>query len=671
MSYCINPYCPHPNDQEQGKDHICPHCGSELLLKGHYQIMRLISDKSVFGYIYEAYDGIEPKILKVLKSHHNQNPKVVELFYQEGKVLSQLQHPGIPKVELNGCFEFFPKDRSEPIHCLIMEKIEGLNLAQWMFQQGQQAISEMQALNWLRQLVNILDLIHKNNYFHRDIKPQNIMIRPNGNLVLIDFGTAREMSYTYLANLGATQGITKISSVGYTAPEQEKGYAIPQSDFYALGRTFVYLMTGINITDPSLYNPFNDELTWHQYATQISAPTLSLIDKLIASRAVDRPKTTREIMDYLDKIQSLHFSGKIYQAECSPDETTYLKTQADSIIDWVKGHKVNKKIGLSLGILLIIIAGYGGVKGFHHLSLNQQSIYRNFTNYKTLSGHLSFVNQVIFSHDGKTLISASADRTIKVWNLQTGALVKTLVGHESYVNTIVTTNDGRVLISGGADHTIRVWDLETGNLLNTIRGHTHAINTLILSTDDQTVISASADLKIKVWNWKTGQEIRTLTGHNNYINSIKLSPDGRLLISASADQTIKIWNLATGQEIRTLQGHSNYVNDIVITPDGKFIISGSADKTIKIWELNTGENLLTLAGNSGYINHLEINMDGETLASGGSDQTIRFWNINTGKEIGRLTGYSYPIQNFTLSPGWNYLAVGSGDRIITLWRLKL
>jgi serine/threonine protein kinase len=90
----------------------------------------------------------------------------------------------------------------EPVHCIVMEKIDGLDLKQWMKQQGNQPISEKQALNWLKQVADILHLVHQKNYFHRDIKPANIMIRSTGQLVLIDFGTARELTYTYLAEVG-------------------------------------------------------------------------------------------------------------------------------------------------------------------------------------------------------------------------------------------------------------------------------------------------------------------------------------------------------------------------------------------------------------------------------------------------------------------------------------
>ncbi|MFM8007926.1 MAG: protein kinase domain-containing protein, partial [Dolichospermum sp.] len=132
--------------------------------------------------------------------------------------------------------------------------------------------SEVQAIAWLKQLLEIIALVHNQKYLHRDIKPSNIMIRPDGQLVLIDFGTAREITKTYLVNGG---GITAISSSGYSPLEQMRGQAIPQSDFFALGRTFVFLLTGYQPGE--LYDHNLNILKWQHHANHISPLLLDLI----------------------------------------------------------------------------------------------------------------------------------------------------------------------------------------------------------------------------------------------------------------------------------------------------------------------------------------------------------------------------------------------------------
>jgi serine/threonine protein kinase len=181
---------------------------------------------------------------------------------------------------------------------MVMEKIDGPNLEQWLKQQQNRPISEDQAIVWLKQLLEILTLVHSQNYLHRDIKPSNIMIRPDGQLVLIDFGTAREITHTYLVNGG---GMTAISSSGYSPPEQMQGQAIPQSDFFALGRTFVFLLTGYQ--PGKLYDPHLDILQWRHHADHISQLLLDFIDWLMSTEVNKRPRNTEEIYKKLAAIE--------------------------------------------------------------------------------------------------------------------------------------------------------------------------------------------------------------------------------------------------------------------------------------------------------------------------------------------------------------------------------
>ena len=297
MSLCINPICPRPTDPANDNNRFCQGCGSELLLQGRYRVMRLLSDKSGFGKIYEAYEASTPKILKVLKEDLNSDAKAVELFKQEAVALGQLNHPGIPKVD--GYFPFQTRSGIS-LHCIVMEKIDGSNLEQWLQQQENRPISQAQAIAWLKQLAVILKLVHDKHYLHRDIKPSNIMLRPDGQLVLIDFGTAREVTRTYLAKLGAGHGITAIVSSGYTAPEQMSGDAVTQSDFFALGRTFVFLLTGRHPN--TMYDPQNDVLNWRNHTSGISPNLLNFIDELMARRISDRPANAQEILQRLEDI---------------------------------------------------------------------------------------------------------------------------------------------------------------------------------------------------------------------------------------------------------------------------------------------------------------------------------------------------------------------------------
>jgi WD40 repeat protein len=626
--------------------------------------MRLLSDKSGFGLVYEAFERSNPKILKVLKGIYNTNEKAIELFQQEAAVLSQLHHPGIPAIEPDGYFQFQPRNQTEVLHCIVMEKIDGPNLREWMRQQGNHPIGEKQAIQWLRQLAEILHLVHQKNYFHRDIKPENIMLRSTGQVVLVDFGAAREMTYTYLAQLGKTGGITRISSAGYTPPEQEKGQAVPQSDFYALGYTFIYLLTGKQPTESSMYDSLNNEFHWRQFAPHLSSHFADFIDQLTAARASDRPKDTQAVLMALAEVE---------QTRPEPPSPSMLTVLQQTIFSAFLPEPLNNRPKKRLlwggaAIVTLALGGYG-IWHFTHSAQPDKAVVTEPIQVKqTLKGHQGFINTVLIAHNGNRLISGGTDNTIKIWDIATGQMLKNLSGHTSFINALDITSDDRTLVSAGADSTVRIWDLVAGRQRQVLQGHKSYINALIISPDGQLLASGGADQVIHIWELSTGKLRSTLVGHHSYVNALTFTPDGQRLISASADRTLKVWDVGTGKEIFTLQGHEGFVNAVVVTPDGQNVISGSADKTIRIWNLATGQPVRILARYTSFINALLLKSNGQTLISGNGDGTVVVWDLASGAMETKRT-YGGEIKRMAISPDGQTIACGNGSAEIKIWKL--
>ncbi len=256
-----------------------------MLLAGKYQAIKLMSDKGSFGDTYEITERGVPKVLKVLKSN---KAKAIELFDREYRVLSSLTGEniaGIPRVE--DFFLYAPKSQ-HTLHCIVMERINGMDLEEYI-QERKRSIDEKTAMDWLSQLTVILQEIHSRGIFHRDIKPSNVILQPDGQLALIDFGAVKEA-----AMISTGQMHTQIYTPGYAAPEQQQtGGASAQSDFYALGRTFVYLLTEKRPTD--LYHAPRDLLIWRDQTNNISNNFLDLIDWLMHKDFNQRPSSTKSI----------------------------------------------------------------------------------------------------------------------------------------------------------------------------------------------------------------------------------------------------------------------------------------------------------------------------------------------------------------------------------------
>lgn len=275
-----------------------------MILQERYQVMFQIGGGG-FSQIFEVDDGGMAKVLKILSLERFHNPRIkqkaIALFKREAEILTRLTHPGIPHVEPEGYFTW-SVNNSDPLHCLVMEKISGSNLEDWLEARGNEPISTKEAFRWLTQLLNILNELHQQKYFHRDIKPSNCMIRPNGQLVLIDFGAVREVNQSYLEKQKGNETGTVLISPGYTPSEQAEGHAVPQSDFFALGRSFVYLLTGKSPLEfPK--DPQTGELIWNNDVTKVSPQLADLVNHLMAPFPGQRPQNCQEVLQYLAVIE--------------------------------------------------------------------------------------------------------------------------------------------------------------------------------------------------------------------------------------------------------------------------------------------------------------------------------------------------------------------------------
>jgi serine/threonine protein kinase len=294
MIYCINPYCSqrlNPDDRL-----VCQNCGTKLLINDCYRLIKPLRSLQHRHHteVFEADEGGVLKVIKILQAD-DESLKLVDLFKQEVKVLIHLENPGIPKAELDSYFKVILPN-GQTLRCLAMEKIDGVNLEDWINQNGQ--LSQEQAINWLKQISEILLQVHKNNFFHRDIKPSNIMLKPSGQLVLIDFGTARELTQTVVEG----KNVTVVYSRGYTAPEQLEGGATLQSDFYALGRTFVHLLTG-EYPDNLQRNAETGLVMWRHHTSSILKQLADLLDEMMSQSPKQRPKDAQVIIQRLEKIE--------------------------------------------------------------------------------------------------------------------------------------------------------------------------------------------------------------------------------------------------------------------------------------------------------------------------------------------------------------------------------
>ena len=252
---------------------------------------------------------------------------------------------------------------------------------------------------------------------------------------------------------------------------------------------------------------------------------------------------------------------------------------------------------------------------------------------RKLTGHEDWVNSVVVSPDGKWAASGSSDKTVKIWDLETGECQATLEGHTDEVKCVAITPDGMRILSGGNDGLIRIWDSKRWTKSNELNEHFGSVLTISISGKESRFLTAGGlgDIALRLWDISNGQCVLKWTGHENVVWSVAISEDARRAVSGSSDQAIRFWDLETGECLATLKGHSGIVYSVQITPDGRFAVSGSEDKTVKIWDLEAGNCVGTLEGHHSTVYSVAISPDSTLIASTGfTDETVRLWDWKSG-----------------------------------------
>ncbi|MBF2063751.1 MAG: protein kinase [Calothrix sp. C42_A2020_038] len=343
MNLCINPNC----DKQQNSDtnRFCANCGSELFLTGRYCVINLL-DYYTSGNTYEVRE-VGSDTLKVLQVLTVDDFEVVELFEKTATALKTIDNPGIPKVEANGYFVYFPRDKAVRLHCLVMEKIEGLNLYKYLENQAGKNVSEQQAVKWLQQLVTMLQQIHHYDVLHSRINPSNIIIKQDDlSLALIGFGQP---------HISSEDTVYKLN-IAYTPSEQLHGKLFPQSDIFAVARVFAFLVTGKDPSIyPDLYEPLNqtvsDETPWRQYAPQISPKLLDLLEKMMATAPMQRPDT-QEILKVLTLQQNATPYIELPNSVKPSLPNKWEKFKFNFLLSWILATITGITIGGLIGFIL-------------------------------------------------------------------------------------------------------------------------------------------------------------------------------------------------------------------------------------------------------------------------------------------------------------------------------
>jgi WD40 repeat protein/energy-coupling factor transporter ATP-binding protein EcfA2 len=287
-----------------------------------------------------------------------------------------------------------------------------------------------------------------------------------------------------------------------------------------------------------------------------------------------------------------------------------------------------------------------------------------------LRGHEGTVNRAAFSPDGARIVTASVDKTARIWDVATGQPIgEPLTGHEAQVSSAAFSPDGKRVVTASWDQTARIWDAATGKAIGEpLKGHVGIVYSAAFSPDGARIITASLDKTARIWDATSGQPIgQPLTGHQAAVYKAAFSPDGQRIVTASEDKTARVWDAASGQPIgEPLKGHENPVFSAAFSPDGARIVTASL--RAQVWDASSGQPIgEQLTGHGDAITSAAFSPDGQRIITVSLDKTARVWDAASGRAIGELIGHQDTVWTATFSPDGKRIVTASRDKTARIW----
>jgi WD40 repeat protein len=624
------------------------------IIKQRYHILAMVGQGG-FGAVYKVADMQFGNRLLAIKEMSQSNLSPQELveardaFKREALLLASLTHPNLPRIyeQFNETGRWY----------LVMDFIEGETLEETLSKAGGKLAVD-KVLDIGIQLCSVLSYLHNRPtpIIFRDLKPANVMLASNGHVYLIDFGIARHFKQ------GQSKDTTALGSSGYAAPEQYGRMQTTQrADIYSLGATLHQMLSGNDPAD----SPFHfAPLRLHNMPALADLETL--IMQMLDMDVTKRPASAAIVMQSLQRIAMLHSHGQTNALRTSfptgyqplatlPPIVRTTQPQAQSTKAAGKAAKLPKSQRpqpAKPGNLLF-----------------------------TCSGHSSRATSVAWSRNGTRIVSASFDKTVRVWNAANGNSIQKYEGHFDRVQAVAWSPDSTRVASAGDDRTVHVWNASTGALLRIYSEHSDHVLALAWSPDGTRVASASADKTVHVWDVATGRNIFTYRGHTNYVFAVAWSPDGKRLASGGNDKMVQVWELTrdtrgnfltsflfSNRGSYAFRGHTGRVNAIAWSPDGKHIVSAGSDKAMYVWDAASGKLSFTSRHRTSAFNAVAWSFDSRYIAAGSNDKTVQVWDMPTRSTLCTYSGHNGYVNGVAWSPDGKRIASASVDKTVQVWK---
>ncbi|MBV9232303.1 MAG: serine/threonine protein kinase [Chloroflexi bacterium] len=686
---------------------------------GNYRLMRLLG-RGAFAEVYlgeHLHLGIQAAI-KVLHTDLMDDEQI-ELFRSEARLVAHLVHPHIVQVLEFGVEHSIP--------FLVMRYAPGGTLRQ-LHPKGSRVFLPT-IVAYVKQVASALQYAHDEHLIHRDVKPENMLIGSNHEILLSDFGIA------LVAQTSRQRSLQEVAGTAiYMAPEQFRGDARTASDQYALGVVVYEWLCGArpfkgSFSEIASQHLFMPPPPLHERLPDIAPAVEQVVFKALAKDPSQRFGSVWEFAVAFEQVSvgyhtdslTLPMQGPpapllsdgraqhpasgqpalVAQSTSTPPSAGEISSPVTEMSTQKKRRKrPRSRRALLAGFVLTGLAGAGIAAGMlgklpslhvpmPNLSFSTTPTPRptptpspasrpspaptptvpvQGTTLYTYHGHHDIIEAAVWSPDGKRIASASKDRTVQVWDAADGGNVFIYTGHSDIVDAVAWSPDGKRIASASLDKTVRVWDATDGGNVFIYTGHTNKVATAIWSPDGKRIASGGNDRTIQVWSSVSGALAFQCIGHSDKVWALAWSPDGTRIASASADKTVKVWDATNGRNIFTYNGHIGIVDSVAWSPDGTRIASaGYDDNTVQVWDAANGGHPFIYRGHSHTVWWAAWSPDSRRIASASEDRTVRVWDATDGGHL-YTYGQSVALYFVAWSPDGTRIVSGGNDTTVQIWQ---
>jgi WD40 repeat protein len=664
----------------------------DLAAHPRYDIVELLGSGGM-GTVYRAQHRLMERLvaLKVIRHDLTSRPAVVERFGREVKAAACLTHPNI----VTG----YDAERAGNTHFLVMEFVAGITLARLVDERG--PLPAKLACDYVRQAALGLQHALEHGMVHRDIKPHNLMLTPQGQIKILDFGLARfareilpaeAVNRADTTSLAQPQAITGASAtlgtVDYMAPEQadDPHQADIRADIYSLGCTLYFLLTGRPVFP---VGTITEKLEAHaRRSPDLStgdsqgwpAGLARVLGRMLAKGPAERFQTPGEVATALEPqvpqpgpsrrrswrlvvagallavlgLVGWWFAPAVYRIATNQGQLRIVVD--DPEVDVVLGQQGVTVHDRATGRTYVLKQGDRNLPaGRYEIQVSEAAVGLRFSTREfTLERGRVVRVHVTFAPPARALRAEPVGE------------IRRLVGHTLGVFGVGFSPDSQLAFSAGVDGSLRLWDLQTGRELRQFTGHTQCVQDAAFSPDARLLLSCGNDTTLRLWDVKTGKEIRQFRGHSHIVHRVAFDPKGKRALSGCGDGTMLLWDVESGKKLRCFAAQAGWVVGVAFSPDGRLALSGHQDGTARLWEVASGKQVKCFQGHTSCVTRVAF-VSASRILSASHDGTVRLWDVATGEEIHRFAGHTGAVDWVAAAADGRRILSGGADHTVRLW----